>query len=226
MENAVDCKNRPSLLLDLHQIRNETVRTKVALIFSFEVLSQAKIRNPPFLDTNHFFDQNNSFSITLAFNLRRHMLSFEFHLNRKENIGLSFILTLSNLVDWNAHSIYLRSLYWDIVGAYTRICALRTDNSKFYVWIFSVWAIKLSFKWALSQVVPESDNHCLRTRAQDDFFCCFYYVTEKSIINVLSTVCVCVWMKWYIIFIIYDIVELFNMHKSFSFYLNIKFFGP
>lgn len=39
-------------------------------------------------------------------------------------------------------------------------------------------------------------------------------------------VCVCVqWMKWYIIFIIYDIVELFNMHKSFSFYLNIKFFA-
>lgn len=46
-------------------------------------------------------------------------------------------------------------------------------------------------------------------------------VTEKSITNILSTV----WMKWYIIFIIYDIVELFNMHKSFSFYLNIKFFA-
>lgn len=52
-------------------------------------------------------------------------------------------------------------------------------------------------------------------------------MTEPSILNVLSTVCecVCVWMKWCIIFITYDIVELFNMHKSFSFDLNIKFFA-
>lgn len=47
----------------------------------------------------------------------------------------------------------------------------------------------------------------------------------KYIVYCVYAVCVSLDEMVYIIFIIYDIVELFNMHKSFSFYLNIKFFA-
>lgn len=81
----------------------------------------------------------------------------------------------------------------------------------------------------LSQVVLNSDNHCTNAGRFLLLLLLLLLLCDKEEHYKYIVYCVYVFVRVdemvYNIFIIYDIVELFNMHKSFSFYLNIKFFA-